>query len=176
MTTVIDARAGSANHAHGVLFMHAVPSAMASHVEWTLGTLFRQSISIDWAPQPIAPGHVRAEVIWSGQPGTAAKVASALLGFPRVRFEVTEDARGEREGERYAATPTLGLFRAGIGPHGDVMIHENRLRALLQQQAESVEAMAEEIDRLLGTPWDHELEPFRASHESSTVRVLHDVI
>ncbi len=176
MTTVIDARTEAGAHAHGVLFVHAVPSAMASHVEWTLGTLFRQALSVDWAPQPIAPGHVRAEIIWSGQPGTAAKVASALLGFPRARFEVTEDPRGEREGERYAATPSLGLFRAGIGPHGDVMIHENRLRALLQQPMDSVDSMAEEIDRLLGTPWDHELEPFRASHEYSTVRVLHDVI
>jgi hypothetical protein len=25
-------------------------------------------------------------------------------------------------------------------------------------------------------PWDEELEPFRAAHEGSTVRVLHEVV
>lgn len=177
MTTVIEGLSGATDsQARGVVFLHAVPTAMASHVDWALGRVFRQQVTIDWTPQVIAPGHVRAEIVWSGAAGTAAKVASALLGFPKVRFEVTEDPCGEREGERFAATPALGLFRAGIGPHGDVMIHENRLRALVQQPMESVDAMSEEIHRLLGTPWDSELEAFRASHGTSTVRVLHDVI
>jgi hypothetical protein len=39
-----------------------------------------------------------------------------------------------------------------------------------------VRAITEEIDRLIGTPWDNELEPFRIAHEDSTVRVLHEVV
>jgi len=34
----------------------------------------------------------------------------------------------------------------------------------------------DEIARLLGQPWDEELESFRCAHEDATVRVLEQVI
>jgi hypothetical protein len=103
------------------------------------------------------------------------------VAFSTVRFEVTEDPNGSTEGERYAVTPNLGLFRATIGAHGDVLVHEDRLRSLLigariAGSSGDVRAITEEIDRLIGTPWDNELEPFRIAHEDSTVRVLHEVV
>jgi hypothetical protein len=73
-------------------------------------------------------------------------------------------------------TPSLGLFRADIGEHGDVMVAEERIRTALQHAAISGEGLADEIARLIGEPWDEELESFRCAHEGSTVRVLHDVI
>jgi hypothetical protein len=105
-----------------------------------------------------------------------AKLASALLAFTQVRYEVTEDANGSRQGERFAATPTLGLFRADIGEHGDVMVAEERLRTALQHASMTNEGLRDEIARLIGEPWDEELESFRCAHEGSTVRVLHNVI
>ena len=33
-----------------------------------------------------------------------------------------------------------------------------------------------EIARLIGQPWDEELEAYRCAHEGSTVRVLHKVV
>ncbi|MEY2989282.1 MAG: hypothetical protein RLZZ163_198 [Actinomycetota bacterium] len=185
MTVVVDVRSESgrdhAAHARGVLFLHSCPSAVAPHLEWALARVFGASVDVDWAPQPVLPGQVRAEVIWHGPRGSASKVASALVAFSTVRFEVTEDPTAGTEGERYAATPNLGLFRATIGVHGDVLVHEDRLRSLLAGariagSAADASAITEEIDRLIGTPWDHELEPFRIAHEDSTVRVLHEVV
>ncbi len=162
--------------ARGVLFVHSCPRAVSPHLEWALAKVFGSDIPIDWADQPIAPGHVRAEIIWSGSPGTGARIASALLAFSGARYEVTEDARHDAEGERFAATPALGLFRGTIGPHGDLMVHEDRLRSLMCQPGLSASGVVEELGRLIGRPWDDELEPFRSAHEGSTVRVLHQVV
>lgn len=185
MTVVVDVRAASGSgegpaHGRGVLFVHACSSAVAPHLEWALARVFGTTVDVDWAPQPIAPGNLRAEIVWHGPRGTAAKIASALVAFSTIRFEVTEDPLGDAEGERYAVTPNLGLFRATIGVHGDVLVHEDRLRSLLvgarTAGTDQAAQMVEEIDRLIGTPWDDELEPFRIAHSDSTVRVLHEVV
>ncbi|PHX61009.1 MAG: hypothetical protein CK552_02925 [Actinobacteria bacterium] len=163
------------NYAHGVVFIHACARAISPHLEWALARVFGKPVGIDWADQPIDPGAVRAEILWQGPVGSGAKIASALLAFQQVRHEVTEDPSPGRAGERFAATPTLGLFRADIGENGDVMVSENRLRSAISQSA-AAGGLAEDIARLIGEPWDEELEPFRCAHEGSTVRVLHAVV
>ena len=181
MTVVIDVRrddrqhhprrAGRAFCARGS-FVHSCASAVAPHPEWALARLGTAVNGL--SSQPIAPGSVRAEIIWHGPQGTAAKIASALVSFSTMRFEVSEDPSAGVEGERYAFTPTLGLFRATIGSHGDVLVHEDRLRSLLAgARPDDVSGVNNEIHRLIGTPWDDELEPFRIP--KVTVRVLHEV-
>lgn len=160
----------------GVVFLHSCPRALSPHLEWALAGVFGTEVHVDWADQPISPGTVRAEIIWTGAPGTGARLASALLAFTQVRYEVTEDCMPGRDGERFAATPSLGLFRATIGPFGDVMVHEERLRTALSHAQVTGESMVDEIARLIGEPWDHELEPFRSAHEGSTVRLMHQVV
>ena len=163
--------------ASGVIYIHACPRALSPHVEWALAGVFGAEVKLDWTDQPIAPTSVRAEVTWTGPSGLGARIASALLAFHHVRHEVTEDASADRPGERYAATPSLGLFRADIGPHGDVMVSEERLRNALKQARIAGGGLDEDIERLIGDAWDAELEPFRCAHEdTSPVRVLHDVV
>lgn len=181
MTIVVNARGASdagpsMGPARGVIFIHSCPRAVSPHVEWALAHVFGTQVAIDWADQPVAPGSVRAELIWGGPQGTGARIASALHPFRQLRHEVTEDPSPGREGERFSSTPSLGLYRATIGVHGDVMVPEDRLRAALVQATLTGEPLADEIARLIGTPWDEELEPFRCAHEGSTVRVLHQVV
>jgi hypothetical protein len=182
VTVVVNAKSTSSaagpsmGPAHGVVFIHSCPRAVSPHVEWALARVFGTSVSIDWADQPVAPGTVRAELIWGGPAGMGAKIASALHSFKQMRHEVTEDPSPGREGERFSSTPLLGLFRATIGVHGDVMVPEDRLRAAVVQSALTGDPLEEEISRLIGQPWDEELEPFRCAHEGSTVRVLHQVV
>jgi hypothetical protein len=181
MTVVVNARGASdagpsMGPARGVIFIHSCPRAVSPHVEWALARVFASRVDVDWAEQPVEPGAVRAELIWGGPLGTGARIASALHAFRQLRHEVTEDASPGREGERFSFTPTLGLFRASIGAHGDVMVPEDRLRTALSQVATTRESLADEVARLIGTPWDDELEPFRCAHEGSTVRILHQVV
>ncbi len=162
----------------GVVFIHSCPRAVSTHVEWALAKVLKtdsHSFTVQWAEQPVEPHSVRAEIMWQGPQGLGAQLASALLAFRQIRCEVTEDASTGKEGERFAATPSLGLFRASIGHNGDVMIHEDRLRNLITQSDATGESMTGELLRLLGQPWDAELEAFRVAHADSNVRVLHQV-
>lgn len=171
--------------ARGVVFIHSCPRAMASHVAWAISDAV-SSVPVDWIPQPIEPGSVRGEVSWEGEPGSASRLVTALRSWPQLRFEVTEDPTPGTEGERYSSTPTLGVFRATIGVHGDVLVGEERLRAALEraamasihghrEDADPDANLMEDIARLLGQPWDDELEPFRIAGEDTPVRWLHRV-
>ena len=53
-----------------------------------------------------------------------------------------------------------GLFRANIGPHGDIMVNEHQLHTLISAHIKESDVCIE-IEKLLGAPWNETLEPFR---------------
>ena len=118
----------------------------------------------------------RAELSYAGEPGTAAAIASALRGWNHLRFEVTEDPTSQSEGARYSYTPDLGVFHAVTGLHGDIMIPEDRLKAAVVKAALGDTTLLLEVDKLLGKPWDDELETFRHAGDGAAVRWLHQVV
>jgi hypothetical protein len=169
-----------------VLYVHCAAPALSPHIEWAAAGVLGMPVRMHWQPQPVSPGAVRTELAWTGQPGASARLASALIGWP-IRFEVTEDAGPGYDGERYAFTPSLGLFHAATSANGDIVVPESRLRHLLAGQLgdgypvqaaarPSGEELANELDRLLGGPWDAELETFRHAGEGAPVRWLHQVV
>ena len=160
----------------GVLYVHSAPSALCPHIEWAVGGVLGASAPMDWTPQPAQPGSYRAEMSWSGESGTAAAVASAVRGWNHLRFEITEEPTGGSEGARYSYTPDLGVFHAVTGPHGDIMIPEDRLKAAVVKSALGDTTLLVEIDKLLGKPWDDELETFRHAGDGAPVRWLHQVV
>jgi len=127
-----------------------------------------------WVGQPAAPGALRAELTWQARPGTAGAIASALAGWNRLRFEVTEDSSTGCDGVRHCYTPGLGLFSAVTGANGDIMVSEDRLRSvmMLASQGAASGSLEDELGRLLGTAWDNELEPFRRAADGAPVRWL----
>lgn len=160
----------------GVLYIHAAPSALCPHVEWAIAGVLGTSVNLDWTPQPVASGMWRAELSWQAAPGTGSQLASGLRGWQLLRYEVTEEPSPGVEGARYSSTPDLGLFYAVIGVHGDILVPEDRLRAALDAAARGEGALSDQIDRLLGSAWDLELEPFRHAGDGAPVRWLHQVV
>ncbi|WP_203567087.1 DUF3145 domain-containing protein [Aestuariimicrobium ganziense] len=154
-TTGVDAPAT------GVVWIHSTPSALCPHIEWALGGVLGVPTRLDWSPQPADRGSYRAELEWRGPAGTAATIASSLQRWGRLRFEVTEHQPGTDEGVRYSVTPRLGVFHATIGRHGDVLVHEQRLRAALVADALNRASLHRAVADLLGLAWDEELELFR---------------
>lgn len=150
--------------ARGVVFIHSCPRALLSHAEWAVQRETERLLPYQWTCQPIQSGMSRSELTWFGAAGAGARIASALRGFPNLRFEVTEQCGAT--GERFCFTPTLGMFRAAISESGDVVVGEQRLRAALEQP-DPIAA----VQDLLGQRWDEELEPFRMAADS-TVRWL----
>ena len=161
---------------HGVVQIHSAPSALCPHVEWAVGGVVGVPVHLDWTPQPAERASYRAEYTWTGPVGSSAKLASALKGWQRLRFEVTEAATAASEAVRYSYTPTLGVFHATIGLHGDIMINEERLKAAVTADALGRRHLHHAIADLLGTSWDDELEVFRQAGEGADVRWLHQVV
>lgn len=161
---------------HGVVQIHSAPSALCPHVEWAVGGVVGVPVRLDWTPQPAERASYRAEYAWAGPVGSSARLASALKGWQRLRFEVTEDATAASEAVRYSYTPALGVFHATIGLHGDVMVNEERLKAAIARDALARRTLHDAIADLLGTAWDDELEVFRQAGEGADVRWLHQVV
>ena len=159
----------------GVLFLHSAPPALCPHVEWAVAGVLGVRVSLDWTAQPACPGTLRAELSWSGIAGTSGSIASALRGSQLLRFEVTEEPTSSSHGARYSVTPTLGLFHAVTGLHGDLLVPEDRLRAVVAAAVLAGTPVEDAVDEVLGRAWDEELEAFRAAGEGAPVRWLHQV-
>lgn len=159
----------------GVLYIHSAPRALCPHIEWAVASVLGVRVSLDWTHQPAEPHMWRAELSWRGQAGTAGRITSQLRGWQQLRFEATEDPSEGSEGERYSSTPSLGVYRAATGAHGDIVINEDRLRAALARAHRGESTLEREVEALLGKPWDDELEPFRYAGEGAPVRWLHQV-
>ena len=160
----------------GVVHIHSAPSALCPHIEWAIGGVFGVPAELTWRPQPAERGAYRAETGWHGPVGSAARLASAMKRWERVRFEVTEEASVGSEGVRYSYTPGLGVFQATLSHNGDVLVHEDRLRLALLRHRDP-DALRAALDDLLGTPWDTELDVFRAAaaDDGAPVRWLYRV-
>jgi hypothetical protein len=160
--------------AHGVLYLHSAPPALCPHIEWAVAGIVGAPVGMPWVGQPAAPGALRAELTWQARPGTAGAIASALAGWNRLRFEVTEDSSPGCDGVRHCYTPDLGLFSAVTGANGDIMVGEDRLRSVMMLACggASSGSLEDELGRLLGTAWDNELEPFRRAADGAPVRWL----
>jgi len=160
----------------GVLYVHSAPSALCPHVEWAVGGAFGMPVRLTWTAQPVERSTYRAEHAWVGPVGTAARLASALKGWQRIRFEVTEEGSQSSESERYSYTPALGVFHATTGVHGDILIAEDRIRQAMVHADLGGPDLRAALDALLGRPWDEELEPFRYAGDGAPVRWLHEVV
>lgn len=161
----------------GVVYVHSAPPALCPHIEWAVGGVLGVRVTLGWTPQPAAPGAVRAELSWQAAPGTGSLLASALRDWMHLRFEVTEEPSSGTEGERWSSTPSLGLFHATTGVHGDLVVREDRLRAAMARAAcDPATDLQRELDGLLGTAWDGELETFRYAGDGAPVRWLHQVV
>ncbi len=158
----------------GVLYVHSCPPVLCPHVEWAVAAELGTRARMEWSDQPAAPGQLRAEINWRGRPGTAGRIAAALRGWTLLRYEVTEEPSAGVDGERYAVTPTLGVFRSSMSVNGDLLIGEDRLRTLLATATGP--QLAQGLDRLLGSAWDDELEPYRTAGDGAPVTWLHQVV
>lgn len=155
----------------GVVYVHSTPLAVCAHVEWAIARVLATPVSLQWSAQPVDPSARRSECTWSGRPGTGAEIAGALRQWPMIRFEVTEEPSPGVDGQRFMYVPGRGLFAAATSANGDIVLGEDRLRALVAS-ARGPEGLAHALDRAMGTAWDAELEPYRYAGDGAPVTWL----
>jgi hypothetical protein len=150
----------SQSPAYGVLVIHTCPNSLAKAVEWALQTEF-QHFQVQWKTQILEPNSSRMSLTWNASLGTAARLASALIQIPNLRFEITEHCVAAQSNERFAFTPTLGIFRATIDQHGNSLFTENQLLELLSTNSSNPLKLPAAISGLIGAAWDEELDRYR---------------
>ncbi|MFF2495934.1 DUF3145 domain-containing protein [Agromyces sp. NPDC058064] len=161
--------------ARGVLFVHSSLRALCPHVEWAAGRALGVPVNFEWQEQPVLRGAMRAEFYWEGEPGTGAKIASALRGWEQLRFEVSEDPTPGNDGARWMHTPDLGVYFAQTDAAGNTVIPEDRIRYALEVGGLDALEVHRELRLALGQAWDDELEPFRHASDFAPVVWLHQV-
>ena len=92
-------------------------------------------VTIDWTPQPAAPGTVRGELSWQADAGSGARLASALRDWCTCASRSPRSPAPAPRARAGRHTPTLGLHHAIAGVHGDILVREDRLRAALARAA-----------------------------------------
>jgi hypothetical protein len=158
-----------------MLFVHSSQRALCPHVEWAAGRAIGTAVNFDWVEQPVLPGTMRAEFSWTGEPGTGARLASALRGWEQLRFEVSEDPSPGNDGARWMHTPELGVFYAQTDAAGNMVVPEDRIRYAMEIAAFDAGELHRELRLALGQAWDDELEPFRHASDFAPVVWLHRV-
>jgi hypothetical protein len=155
-------------YARGVLLIHSAPSVLAAHIEWMLASHVGNPVSLHWEDQPALAGSVRTEANWRAPIGMGAKVASGLLGWRGVRFEITEFGTAESDGSRWLHTPSLGLTHHAIDRAGNTMLNEMQVRDSIEMADGNTADLTRILGRALGEPWDAELDVFRAAAHNET--------
>ena len=147
-------------HSHGSLSIFSAPRAVITHVQWSISDVLGRPEKLNWQTQPLIAGTYRTHVSWSGNLGTGATLASVLRGWHYLHFEVYEAAQNGSDGSLFMFTPDLGLFRANIGPHGDIMINEHQIMSTISKNLRECDVLTE-LEKIIGKPWNDALEPFR---------------
>lgn len=155
-------------YTRGVFIVHSAPGVLAPHIEWAIGALIGAPVSLLWSAQPAQHGTVRAEADWRAPIGTGSQLASALLGWRGVRFEITEYGTARTDGSRWMHTPTLGILHQHIDAAGNTVLNEVQIRDTVVRAAGDMAVLERLMERALGTRWDAELDVFRAAAYAET--------
>ena len=77
--------------------------------------------------------------------------------------------------ERFMHVPGRGMFRAAMSVNGDIMLTEDRVRSVIDSVHGTPQSLAHALERVLGTGWDADLEPYRHAGEGATATLLTQV-
>ncbi|MGO1434323.1 MAG: DUF3145 family protein [Canibacter sp.] len=159
-------------YASGLLIVHSAPNVLAAHIEWMLASSIGHPVSLNWQDQPVLADTVRTTAQWRAPAGTGAQVASGLLGWRGVRFEITEFGTSESDGGRWMHTPALGIIHQSIDRAGNTLMNETQVRDCFERAQGDASEIARLVERALGTPWDAELDIFRAAEHHEGAEIL----
>jgi hypothetical protein len=152
----------------GFLTIYSAPSALRHHIDWAIQSVLGNWINLTWSQQLLLPGTFRTQLEFRDRAGASSEIASALASWHYLNFEVIESA--DSLGEIFRFTPELGMHRAAIDQSGAVLISEDQLNQCLANSFDE-DAIRENIAKILGTPWENQLERFRSVNSLATAHL-----
>ena len=155
----------------GRIHIYSTPAALTQHIEWALIQSIGSGVEPNWINQPLIPGCKALEVEYQGRQPIAAKLATALIKWRYLRFEITEQSLLTGDATLYRITPDLGLHQASIASNGDVTLNEHQLNQIISN-AISHKKLQVDLEKALGNQWEIELEPFRLALASGSAEIF----
>ena len=158
----------SRNQVKGYLTIYSAPSTLRQHIDWAIQNVLGNWITINWSQQSLLPGTLRTHLEFRDRAGASSEIASALASWHYLNFEIIES--GEPLGEIFRFTPVLGMHRVAIDQSGAALLSENQLTQSLSKSFDE-DSLRESIAKILGTPWEDELERFRSADTLATAHL-----
>jgi Protein of unknown function (DUF3145) len=143
----------------GLVLIHCAPSALLTHVEWTISGISGNPIKLNWVADESKPTTFRSSVSIGCSSEEAATLASAFMNLKQLSFEVIHQQT--HGGSRWSFTPALGMFSCSTDEAGNLVVNENQLRYSMERAGSNALKLQAEVRRLLGQAWDDELENYR---------------
>jgi hypothetical protein len=141
------------------VLIHLAPSALRSHVEWTISGVAGKPTKLTWIADQSNSTHFRSFATFACSQESAATLASAFMNLKQLTFEVI--FHQAHSGARWSFTPSLGMFSCATDEVGNLVVNENQIRSSMEKAGANPLKLQAELRRLLGQAWDDELEPFR---------------
>jgi len=145
----------------GLVFIHHAPSALLTHVEWTISGVCGSPIRIDWHPLTSPLQGFRGLANWEGPDGSGAVLAASFMNLNQLSFEVIQQDSLDSSGHRWSFTPKLGMFSSATDAAGNLLVSENQLRAIIDSCGSNGLKLQAELRKVLGQAFDDELESYR---------------
>jgi hypothetical protein len=143
----------------GLVLMHRAPSALLTHVEWTISGITGNPTKINWIKEDSTGSIFHGSVAIDCSLNDCATLASAFMNLKQLSFEVIHQS--ELSGARWSFTPSLGMFHCATDEAGNLVVGENQLRSSMEKAGANILKLQAELRKLLGQAWDDELEPYR---------------
>ena len=143
----------------GLVLIHRAPSALLTHVEWTISGITGNPTKINWIKEDSSDSIFRGSVAIDCSLNECATLASAFMNLKQLSFEVIHQSA--LSGARWSFTPNLGMFHCATDEAGNLVVGENQLRASIEKAGSNILKLQAELRKLLGQGWDDELEPYR---------------
>ena len=143
----------------GLVLMHRAPSALLTHVEWTISGITGNPTKINWIKEDSSDSSFRGSVAIDCSLNDCATLASAFMNLKQLSFEVIHQSA--HSGARWSFTPNLGMFHCTTDEAGNLVVGENQIRTSVEKAGSNILKLQAELRKLLGQAWDDELEPYR---------------
>jgi hypothetical protein len=151
----------------GLVFIHQAPSALLTHIEWTISGVCGAPITISWQVLPEPKHGYRAVAQWEGPEGSGAVLATSFMNLKQISFEVIQQDSIDVSGYRWSYTPTLGMFSSATDEAGNILVSENQLRFMVDSCGSNGLKLQAELRKVLGQAFDDELESYRELFDGS---------
>jgi hypothetical protein len=151
----------------GLVFIHQAPSALLTHVEWTLSGICGNPVTINWQSLPAHLQGSRGIAAWEGPEGSGAILATSFMNLKQLSFEVIQQDSLEVSGFRWSYTPKLGMFSSTTDEAGNILVSENQLRSIVDSCGSNGLKLQAELRKVLGQAFDDELEQYRELFDGS---------